>query len=75
MNYVNTIQLAKRLEQMCATLAETIELQTKWYNTRGDMPRKLDEALSWRDNDRLVDAKVDHALAEYVEMTRELKGE
>ena len=59
---------SEALERLCAELAEVLTVAYKWYNTKGDCPRKLDAALSWTQNDKLVDGKVEQALAKYTAM-------
>ena len=64
---------SRRLEIMCAELEEALELSERWNRTKGDTPRKLDAALSWRENDILVEDKAKQAMANYAKMKEELK--
>lgn len=72
--------LARRLERVAAELADALEAKAIMANF--DKPRKLEDALSWRENDELAERMAQNAMRHYeelkggrVSMEKERKGE
>ncbi len=71
-HWVVKADFARRLEQMCAELAKALEVTERWHRLKGDAPRKLDAALSWKENDLIMEDKANEALAAYAKMKEEM---